>query len=105
MTKPVDRKLFDELAKTGALKISPEEAEPLLNELNEQLSVIHQLEAIPLEDAIRPVIHGNPYPPEIRCELREDEWKPFPSPAEIIAQAPVSREGCVVSPDVVHLRL
>lgn len=103
--KPVDKKLFEELAQTGALKIPPDEAESLLDELNDRLTVIHQLETIPLEDAVRPVVHGNPYPPEIRCELRKDEWIPFAAPAEIIDRAPHSEEGYIVSPDVVHLSL
>ena len=105
MAEAVSRTLFQELAKTGALNISPEEGEMLRTELNEQLEVIRQLESIPLEETLPPVVHGNPYPSEIRCELREDEWKPFADPAEIIAQAPLSREGYIVSPDVVHIKL
>ncbi len=105
MTERVSRTLFQELAKTGALNISPEESETLRAELNEQLEVIRQLESIPLDETLPPVIHGNPYPPEIRCELREDEWEPFAYPSEIIAQAPLSREGFIVSPDVAHIKL
>lgn len=95
----LDLSLLDELAETGRLKLSPEERVSFLAELDEQLDVIRQLDVIPLEKTIRPVIHGNPYPPEIRCELREDEWIPFESPEKIIAQAPLSRDGCIVSPD------
>ena len=105
MAEAVSRNLFQELAKTGALDLTPGEAELLRAELNEQLEVVRQLESIPLDETLPPVIHGNPYPPEIRCELREDEWKPFARPAEITAQAPLSREGYIVSPDVVHIKL
>ena len=30
--------------------------------MNEQLQVIHELESIPLDEQLAPVIHGNPYP-------------------------------------------
>lgn len=100
MTELVDKGLFEKLAKTGALKLTPEECISLRTELNEQFTVIRQLEAIPLEETLRPVVHGNPFPPDIRCGLREDEWKPFDDPAEIISQAPLSRDGYIVSPDI-----
>ena len=105
MTERVNRALFEELAKTGTLNIPPEEGEMLRVGLNEQLEVIGQLEAIPLDRDLPPVIHGNPYPPEVRCELREDEWMPFEHPSEIVAQVPLSRDGYIVSPDTVSEKL
>ena len=105
MPEMIDRALFEELTQTGALKISPEEGELLRAELNEQLSVIRQLESIPLSDVHHPVVHGNPYPPEIRCGLREDVRHPFAAPEEILLQAPVSKDGYFVSPDVPHIKL
>ena len=105
MKETVGRTLFDELAKTGALKIPPGEAEALRAELNAQLEVIRQLNSIPLDAALPPVVHGNPYPPEIRCTLREDEWTPFGNPGEIIAQFPLSREGYAVSPETTTVEL
>ena len=105
MAEAVSRTLFQELAKTGALDLPPEEAELLRAGLNEQLEVVRQLESIPLDEMLLPVIHGNPYPPEVRCELREDEWRPFEHPSEIIAQVPLSRDGYIVSPDTVSEKL
>lgn len=105
MIERVSRTLFHELAKIGALNLTPEESEMLRSELNEQLEVIGQLESIPLDQTLPPVVHGNPYPPEVRCGLREDEWKPFANFSEIIDQAPLSREGYIVSPDVAHIKL
>ena len=105
MTERVCRTLFQELAKWGALNIPPEEGERLRAGLNEQLEMIEQLEAIPLDGELSPVIHGNPYPSAVRCELREDVWSPFAAPTEIVAQAPLSREGYIVSPDVAHVKL
>ena len=105
MAEAVSRTLFQELAKTGALDLPPEEGEMLRAELNEQLEVVRQLESIPLDETLPPVIHGNPYPPEIRCGLREDVRHPFAAPEEILLQAPVSKDGYFVSPDVPHIKL
>lgn len=105
MTGLIDRALFEELAQTGALQMTADESESLRAELNRQLSVIRQLEAVPLSELHHPVIHGNPYPPDIRCELREDIPHPFEVPEEILAQAPVSKDGYFISPDVPHIKL
>ena len=85
--------------------MDPEEAESLRFEMNRQMDVIRQLEAIPLEEKVRPVIHGNPYPQEIRCELRDDIMKPFANSDAIIGEAPLSRDGYIVSPDVAHQKI
>ena len=96
---------FWELARTGRIGMDPEEAGSLRAELNRQMHVIRQLEAIPLDAAIRPAIHGNPYPEELRCGLREDRCLPFDNAAGIVGQAPVSRDGYIVSPDTAHLKI
>ena len=85
--------IFNRLVQTAALKLSADEAAQLLADLNDQLKIIRQLEAIPLPQGIDAVIHGNPYPQEIRCELREDEWIPFENTAEITAQAPLLQDN------------
>ncbi len=97
--------VFNRLVQTAALNLKPDEAAQLLVDLNDQLKIIRQLEAIPLPQGLEAVIHGNPYPQEIRCELREDEWIPFENTAEIIAQAPLLRDDHIVSPDVPHQRI
>ena len=97
--------IFKRLVQTAALKLSADEAAQLLADLNDQLKIIRQLEAIPLPQGIDAVIHGNPYPQEIRCELREDEWIPFENTAEITAQAPLLQDNYIVSPDVPHQRI
>ena len=101
----IDKDLFDELAQTGALKLDPEESETLRTELNKEFALIRQLETVPLGESICPVVHGKQFPAHIRCELREDEWIPFADAAGIIAQAPLSRDGFIVSPEIVHLKL
>lgn len=97
--------MFFELVQTAAIDLQPDEAEALRNELNRQMVIIRQLESIPLDENIFPVIHGNPYPSEIRCGLRADEWIPFDQPESIVFQAPLSRDGYIISPDVPHQRI
>ena len=101
----IDDTLFQNLLQTAALKLSAEEAAILKKELNEQVKIIRQLDSIPLPEEIEPVIHGNPYPPEIRCELREDIYIPFENASEIIAQTPLIQDGYIVSLDVPHRRI
>ena len=105
MEEIISREVFEELAQTGQITFSQEEAENLRSEMNRQMDIIRQLEAIPLEDNIDPVVHGNPYPASIRCPLRTDDWIPFSCPDEIIAQVPRSRDRYIVSPDVFHQKL
>ena len=102
MDDVISKELFDELDKTAMIGLSPEERESLRAEMNRQMAVIRLLETIPLDENIRPVIHGNPYPEDIRAGLREDVPVPFEDAAAIIAGAPRSREGYIVSPDVPH---
>ena len=101
----VGEALFAELVQTAAIDLQPDEAEALRKELSLKMEVIRQLEIIPLSDSISPVIHGNPYPPAIRCGLREDKWIPFDAPDAIVRQAPLSQDGFIVSPDVPHQRI
>ena len=106
MTESVITKAdFAALTRTAAINLSDEEAEQLRMEMNRQMGIIRQLESIPLEEGLAPVIHGNPYPEEIRCELRVDEIHPFDNAARILTQAPRSKDGYFVSPDVPHQRI
>ena len=101
----IDDTLFQNLLQTAALKRSAEEAAILKKELNEQVKIIRQLDSISLSEEIEPVIHGNPYPTQIRCKLRDDISIPFEKAAEITAQTPVVEDGYIVSPDVPHRRI
>ena len=105
MDEVISIKTFSQLAAVGGIELTADEAEDLRGEINRQMRVIRQLEAIPLEDHIRPVIRGNPYPEGVRCELREDIPLPFGNSDGIIAQAPSVRDRCIVSPDVPHQRI
>ena len=105
MEEVIGKEMFEELARTGEIRMEPGEAEEIRREMNRQMSVIRQLEGIPLGDHLTPVVHGNPYPREIRCGLREDIPVLFDNAAEIIAQAPRRQDGYIVSPDVEHQRI
>ena len=105
MEDVLSKEEFRTLAETAEIALTPEETEQLCLEMNRQMAVIRLLETIPLEEDLPPVIHGNPYPEVIRAGLREDTPAPFPGSASIIANAPRSREGYIVSPDVPHQTL
>ena len=101
----IEKSLFAELVQTAAIDLLPNEEDVLREELNRQMEIIRQLVVIPMDENISPVIHGNPYPAEIRCELRQDEWLPFTDPQSISSQTPFSKDNFIVSPDVPHQRI
>ena len=105
MDELISRDIFDELAAAGRISVSPDEAETLRAELNQQMAVIRQLESIPLETDVRPMIHGNPYPETIRCGLRGDIPASFDNTRGILAEAPKTQDGYIVSPDIVHRKI
>jgi len=105
MNEPISRQTFDHLVELAALELDEEQAAYLLRELNNQLTAIHELEAIPLDDAIQITSHGVPYTPKSSQPPREDEWQPHPDPTEILAQAPETEGGYIVVPDIPHTTL
>ena len=105
MQEVISKEIFTELVRTGRIGLAPDEAESLRFGMNRQMDVICQLEAIPLGETVNPVIHGNPYPKAIRCELREDIVKPFENASAIVGAAPLSCDGYIVSPDVTHRKI
>ncbi len=105
MSDEISSELFRHLVELAALELSPEEAEYLRRELNNQLTAIHELEAIPLDPETPPASHGVPYPPEIVPPIRPDEWQSYPDPDGILAQAPEREERYIVVPDIPHTDL
>jgi aspartyl/glutamyl-tRNA(Asn/Gln) amidotransferase C subunit len=105
MSDSISRQTFDHLVELAALELDQEQADYLLRELNHQLEAIHELEAIPLDQATPITSHGVPYTDKTSPPSREDEWRPHPDPAEIIAQAPASQDGYIVVPDIPHTTL
>lgn len=105
MSEQITAQLFDHLVRLAALDLSPEEAEYLRRELNNQLKAIHELEAIPLSPETEITSHGVPYTPETRPAVRTDEWIPYSDPDEILAQAPETEHRYIVVPDIPHEEL
>ena len=105
MSERITAQLFDHLVRLAALDLSPEEAEYLRRELNNQLKAIHELEAIPLSPETEITSHGVLYTPATRPEVRTDEWIPYPDADEILAQAPETEDRYIVVPDIPHEEL
>ena len=78
------------------------ESSPLTDE---ETALLRELETLPLSEGSGTPVHGNPYPPEIQCGLREDIPAAFPDPDAILSQVPRTRGRYVVSPDVRHEKL
>ncbi len=105
MREPITPDIFAHMAELAALELTPEEAEYLRRQLNNQLKAIDELALIPLDDSTPVTSHGVPYTNEIRQETRPDEWQPDPHPEDILAQAPAVEEGYIVVPDIPHTEL
>ena len=101
----IAEELFEHLVQLAALDLSPQEAEYLRGELNNQLKAIYELAAIPLDDSIPITSHGVPYTPQITPAARTDEWIACPNPQDILEQAPETEDGYVVVPDIPHTEL
>jgi aspartyl/glutamyl-tRNA(Asn/Gln) amidotransferase C subunit len=105
MPNTITPELFAHLVELAALELSPEEAEYLHKELNNQLKAIDELEKIPLDENTPIASHGVPYTPAISPPIRSDQWIQHPNPEQIIEQAPETEEGYIVVPDIPHTDL
>ena len=97
--------IFNHLVDLAEFELDEDQAKYLLKELNSQLSAICQLENIQLEEDLYPSSHGVPYPPERKPDLRADERRPFTDYEAIMDQAPKSKDGFFVVPDIPHTTL
>jgi len=97
--------VFERLVELAALELEPAEAKYLRRQLNNQLTAIHELEAIPLDESSPVTTHGVPYTPAIRPSTRADEWLPYPHPEDILGQAPEQVEGYIIVPEIPHTEL
>ena len=102
MPEEITKEIFDKIVELAAIELSEEEAEYLRKELNNQLTSVAELAAIPLDEDTPIASHGVPYPVETSPEMREDKHDPFKNPEEILAQAPESEDGYFVVPDIPH---
>lgn len=105
MSETISQDLFAHLVNLAALELTPEEAEYLRQQLNNQLKSIAELAAIPLDEDVPITSHGVPYTTAISSTPRADVWRPYPNPQDILAQAPETDEGYIVVPDIPHTSL
>jgi aspartyl-tRNA(Asn)/glutamyl-tRNA(Gln) amidotransferase subunit C len=108
MKEQITAELFDHLVGLAALELDPEEAEYLRQQLNNQLTAIHELEAIPIDEGIPLTSHGVPYTPEITPPIREDDRDVGSGSGvadAILAGAPETDGRYIVVPDIPHTEL
>jgi len=105
MNERISAETFTHLVDLAALEIDAAESEYLRQQLNNQLQAIHELEAIPLEESIPITSHGVPYTQENSPAPREDVWRPYPNPEDIVEQAPLAEDGYIIVPDIPHTSL
>lgn len=102
MADEISREVFNKMVELAALELSPEEADYLHQQLNNQLTSVAELAAIPLDENTLAASHGVPYTADNSPGVREDKHDPFKNPKEILAQAPDSDEDYFVVPDIPH---
>jgi len=101
----ISRETFDHLVELAALELGEDESEYLLTELNNQISAIHELEAIEIPKDVPPASHGVPYTQESSPPLRKDNWDACEDAGAIIEQVPVVDDGFIIVPDIPHITL
>ena len=105
MTDSISPETFAHLVDLAALELSPQEADYLLQQMNNQLKALHELAAIPLDETSPVTSHGVPYTTAISQLPREDVWHAFSNPEEILAQAPQAEDSYIIVPDIPHTKL
>ncbi|MBN2045124.1 MAG: hypothetical protein JW757_08905 [Anaerolineales bacterium] len=102
MTDEITRELFDKLVDLAALQLEEEEAEYIRRQLNSQLTAIHELAAVPLDEDTPLAAHGVPYTLNTSAPARQDEHNPFPRPEIILSGAPEEEDRYFVTPEIPH---
>jgi aspartyl/glutamyl-tRNA(Asn/Gln) amidotransferase C subunit len=105
MDDQISIEVFNRLVELAALELSDEQAAYLHKQLNNQLRAIHELASIPIDSAIEANLHGVPYVPEARPQLREDIAHPFADVTAILSQVPQIEDDHIVVPDIPHTTL
>lgn len=105
MKERISRETFDHLVRLAELELTPQDAEYLYNELNNQVSSIEQLQAIPLDEDVPINLRGVTFSPEISQPLREDVWQPFADTRLILGQVPDLIDDQISVPETPHKTL
>lgn len=102
MSEEITPEVFNHLVELAALELTPEEAEYLRLQLNNQLKAIDDLALVPLDPDTPVASHGVPYTPATSAPIRADEWHPHPDPAKLLKGAPEIDDGYIVVPEIPH---
>jgi aspartyl-tRNA(Asn)/glutamyl-tRNA(Gln) amidotransferase subunit C len=102
MSEQITPEVFSHLVELAALELTPEEAEYLRGQLNNQLAAIDDLSQVPLDPDTPVASHGVPYTPATSASIRADEWHPHPDPAKLLKGAPEVDDGYIVVPEIPH---
>ena len=102
MSEKISKDVFDRLVDLAALALDDEEAAYLHQQLNNQLSAIDQLLAVPLDEDTPIAAHGVPYTEANSQPIRDDMAEPFAEPDAILAQAPDVEDRGIVVQDIPH---
>jgi aspartyl-tRNA(Asn)/glutamyl-tRNA(Gln) amidotransferase subunit C len=105
MSETITIETFEHLVNLAALQLTPAEAEYIRQQLNNQLKVIQELAAIPLDQDVTITSHGVPYTELSSPAPRDDVWQPYPNVEDIISQAPQTEDGYIVVPEIPHTDL
>jgi len=105
MKEEIDIEVFDHLVGLAALELSPDEAVYLRAQMNQQLQVIQELEAIPLEEDLPILTHGVGYTNANSAPLRSDETEPNKPLLDLEKFAPEVTDNYVIVPEIPHQKL
>jgi aspartyl-tRNA(Asn)/glutamyl-tRNA(Gln) amidotransferase subunit C len=94
--------LFAHLVDLAAIELKDEEKEYLRQQLNNQLNVIDELQAIPVDEKINIATHGVSYSEEMRPSLRDDIIRSYQNYQKLVEEAPESKDGYIIVPDIPH---
>jgi aspartyl-tRNA(Asn)/glutamyl-tRNA(Gln) amidotransferase subunit C len=100
MPEAITPEIFKKLVGLASLDVGEEEGEYLRQELNNQLSSVAELEAIPLDEDLKVTSHGVAYTTEITPAMREDKLDSSKEPEKMLANAPESEDGYFVVPNI-----
>ena len=104
MKEEIDEVLFRRLVELAALELTDEEGLYLRTQLNQQLAVIHEMDAIPVEGDVPVSAHGVPYTSENSAPIRSDILSPKPA-LDLSNIAPQFRDGYIIVPETPHTNL
>ena len=100
MPEAITPEIFKKLVHLASLDVGEEEGEYLRQELNNQLSSVAELEAIPLDEDLKVTSHGVAYTPENTPAMREDVLDSNKEPEKILSNAPEAEDGYFVVPNI-----